>query len=306
MKIGIIGQGSIGRRHARNFKHLGAEVLVYDPAPPADVIEPIASKEAVLACDGVVIATPPATHADLLRETIRSGAHALVEKPLAWSEASGIESVLSEAESLSRHVLVGYCWRYWPPLIDMRRMLHDGHIGTLRLARAEYGDHLTIRVPDYRASFLGGPEGGNLAEHSHALDYVRWICGPIASVKALIPPASLAIPRDDTADLLVTFQSGAVGSILTTMLAWKIESRLILYGDEGMLYWDRTREGLRSFRAATRTWTEHPSPTDINQMYMNEAAHFMACIRGEEPPRVTGRDALETVRLMDQARRSAA
>jgi phosphoglycerate dehydrogenase-like enzyme len=61
MKIGILGLGSIGSRHAKNLKAMGHEVLGYDPARGTH------SRDAVLEADAIIIASPTTKHCnDLL------------------------------------------------------------------------------------------------------------------------------------------------------------------------------------------------------------------------------------------------
>ena len=44
---------------------------------------------------------------------------------------------------------------------------------------------------------------------------------------------------------------------------------------------------------------------DLNEMYLTEAQHFVACIRGEASPLTSGWDARETLRMALAAQRSA-
>jgi predicted dehydrogenase len=90
--------------------------------------------------DAALIATPPATHADLARRCLAAGWHVLVEKPLATNLADARE-VVRRAAQVDRRVAVGFNRRFRPSWRTARRLL----------GAAAYGDaHLTL-VFDTRA-----------------------------------------------------------------------------------------------------------------------------------------------------------
>ena len=68
---------------------------------------------------------------------------------------------------------------------------------------------------------------------------------------------------------------------------------------------DRENE-VRVFDGAANRWEVYPSGGQLNDMYLEEARHFLACIRGEAAPRCDGWDGLRTMRVIEAARRSAA
>src|SRR6266404_6691966 len=82
MKVGCVGYGSIGKRHADNAQVLGHEVVVYDPQVRRDVkFERMIYEQ----CDAIVVATPSPYHEGPLRAAIERGKHVLIEKPISTS-----------------------------------------------------------------------------------------------------------------------------------------------------------------------------------------------------------------------------
>ena len=320
MKLAIVGLGSIGRRHLGNFRAVGVETLsAYDESPAQresaarqfPFARVTATAEAALdGAQGVVVCTPPESHLALARMGLDRGAHLMIEKPLTQT-ADGVEALLRACDAKGLRVLTAYNWRYWPPMLLVERLLKQGRIGPLRAARTEYAYHLSTRYPgaDYRAFYMADAKqgGGCLLDESHAIDYMRWLCGEITEVCAVVDHvSSLEITTDDLADLTVRFASGAVGSIHMNLFAWNVHSHFELMGEGGVIQWRRMDNDVRLFDPQQNRWEVYPSGGQLNDMYVEEARHFLACIRGEAMPACDGWDGLKTMRVIEAARRSAA
>lgn len=320
MKLAIIGLGSIGRRHLGNFNAVGVDTLVgYDAAPaqrtaaaaqfPFAAVVP--TLEAALdGADGVVVCTPPDSHLAIARVALERGAHLMIEKPLTQS-VDGVEEVLRGCDARGLRVLTAYNWRYWPPMLLVERMLEDGRIGAVRAARTEYAYHLTTRYPgqDYRRFYMADAKqgGGCLLDESHAIDYMRWLLGEISDVSAVVDRvSSLDISTDDVADLTVRFASGAIGNIHMDLFAWNVHSHFELLGEAGVIQWRRFDNEVRVFDPKAGRWEVYPFTCQLNDMYVEEARHFVACVKGEATPRCDGWDGLRTMRVIDAARRASA
>ena len=308
MNIAVIGLGGIGRRHVANFRTLGCEVRAYDADPSRT--EAASLDEALDGADGVVIATPPDSHMEVAAAARRGrrDIYVMIEKPL------GVTVKRLRAPSRvpqSSHTLVAYPWRHWPPLQYVKRLLDEGRIGRILSAHTEYGCHFEKHMPhhaerpdSYLRSLARG--GGCLLEMSHAIDYMRWLCGEITEVSGVVETRVLKMDADDCADLTVRFASGATGGLHLSLWLSEITGRLEITGENGALSWDRAAnlvtltepDGLHVYKEYRRL--------DINAMYPAEAAHFLAVIRGGAQPVCDGHDGLQTLKVIDAARRASA
>src|SRR5258705_10392876 len=126
MKFGVVGYGSIGRRHANNLQVLGHEVVVYDPALRKDVrFERMVYEQ----CDAVVIATPTMFHQQGIRACAERGKHMLIEKPIAKIDF-GLRELLDLAAKNKATVMMGNNLRFHPCIQQAKEWIDAGEIDT--------------------------------------------------------------------------------------------------------------------------------------------------------------------------------
>jgi predicted dehydrogenase len=128
----IIGLGSAGKRHARNLRALGCTVSGFDPradrqqetgaeGPMKALFSSLDDALKTQSYDGFVIASPPPFHVDQIITAGAGGGWILCEKPLSIDASSCRRIADSGAK-----VLLGYTYRWWPPVAEFRRRLQSG------------------------------------------------------------------------------------------------------------------------------------------------------------------------------------
>lgn len=198
----VVGQGSIGQRHARILSALGlATRAVSRRANPSPSVFPSLG-EAL--SDGqpdyVVIASATHEHQRDLERLAGLGfrGRVLVEKPL-----------FDQALPLPVHdfaaLHVAYNLRYHPLILALRDLCLSDRICS---AQVYVGQYLPSWRPgtDYRASYSAkaAEGGGVLRDLSHELDYLLWMLGDWQAVTASGGHVSdLEIDSDDVFTLLV-------------------------------------------------------------------------------------------------------
>jgi predicted dehydrogenase len=296
----VAGFGSIGRRHVRNLRKLdpSSHITVYRLHTPEDA-QPLADgadacvhtlDEALKARpDAVLIAGPASSHVSLALAFARCGAHLFIEKPLSIS-LEEVDDLISLVEARSLVAMLGYCFRFHPAVQYLRAALADNQIGRLISLRAHVGMFLPDWRPsaDYRTTVSAQQAlgGGAVFELSHELDYAIWIAGEVVDVTARTAKISdLEIDVEDTAEIVLAFRTGALGSIHVNMVERTPTRWCHLIGTEGTLIWNCIDQTIRTYDANTKRWNNDMTiPCDWNDMYLAELGHFMECVRtGKQP-----------------------
>jgi predicted dehydrogenase len=173
------------------------------------------------AVDAVIVATPPATHAELVREAVAAGKHVFIEKPLAVALSDG-RRVVDSARHAGRVVAVDYPMPYTPLVAVMHRLL------TSRLA----GRLLRIGVENIASCSGLGEEhwlwdpaqsGGLFVEHGvHFFDWCEELLGAPDVVVAL---ACSARGREDRVVAALRHEDGSFSTYLHAFTVTPREER---------------------------------------------------------------------------------
>lgn len=319
MKALIVGLGSIGHRHLSNLRYLepATEIVVCHHSEQegksldAGYWATSSLDEALDRKPDIAFVTgPTSVHVKTAMTIAERGVHLFIEKPLSNS-LSGLEELFAMTQAASIKLMVGYNFRFHYPLQAMRQTLLSGKIGRPVRIHAEVGQYLPDWRPsiDYRQSVssqevLGG---GAVLELSHEIDYVRWLMGEINTVSAKLDKVSdLEIDVEDTADLAVTFTSGASGTIHMDMWQQPARRTCQIDGMSGSLRWDGIHDTLSRSSIGADTWSEvkTKSPVERNDMYLAELRHFIDCVEAGKEPDVTGQDARRVLEIALAAKES--
>ncbi|MEM9938622.1 MAG: Gfo/Idh/MocA family oxidoreductase [Pseudomonadota bacterium] len=138
--IGLVGCGRWGKHILRDLKSLGCDVSVVakSPASIANATENNADKivrdlvDLNSSIDGYVVATPTATHLDVVRSLAGRHKPIFVEKPLT----DDVEGARSLARHAADQIFVMHKWRYHPGIQAMRDIQASGEFGPARGLRS--------------------------------------------------------------------------------------------------------------------------------------------------------------------------
>ena len=130
--VGLVGCGRWGSKILRDLRELGCQVQVVARSPESIGRAEAAGADHVLErvemlreIQGVVVATPTATHASVLEETLALGVPVYVEKPMTADVVS--------AERLAREagdrLFVMDKWRHHPGVELLRDIARGGELG---------------------------------------------------------------------------------------------------------------------------------------------------------------------------------
>lgn len=288
LTIGVIGLGSIGRRHARLLADRdGVTVRAFDTGPVAatDLAAGITMAsdvdELLAACDGAVIATPDALHAPLTIAACRAGVPVLVEKPVSDTLGAAHE-MASVAAATGVPVLVGHVLRHLPVLRRSDELLGGGAIGAPVSFHATLGAYETLELA--RMRFVVDARHRLVFDYTHEWHYVQWLLGPVARCVATGHRAGdLALYQDpNVVDVLFDLASGVTGSVHLDYVERDGARSIRIVGDRGVLTVD-LREGViaRRDHAGGRHCERHAEERDA--AFRRQLDHFVDVIAGASP-----------------------
>ena len=339
LQIAVLGAGRIGRQHMLRLQASPSCMLsaVVDPAPDAPQIardagvpwfETLNQLWAAGRPDGVIIATPNALHVDQALACLAEGVPALVEKPVAHTLEAGERLVRAAAQS-DTPLLVGHHRAHSPIMALARDVVRSGRLGRLV---GVTGTALFCKPDAYfaEAPWRSKPGGGPvLLNLIHEIDNLRAMCGEITQVQAMASNAVRGFETEDTVAIGLRFAGGALGTFLLSDTAasprsWEQtsgedaayssypeEDCYVLAGTLGSLAIPSMRLHFYASQA-DRSWWK-PFQTQVLEWQradplVRQIEHFGAVIRRQEPPRVSVRDGVQNLRVIDailQAARDA-
>jgi predicted dehydrogenase len=317
--FGIIGAGVIAAVHADAISMLpGARLnAVTDVAAGAAqafaaarrcAAEP--SVDALLArpdVEVVCVCVPSGLHAEVGVRAAKAGRHLVVEKPLDVS-LEAADRLLAAVREAGTALTVMSQHRFDPGVIELKRLIDDGALGTLVLGEASTKWYRTQAYYD-SAPWRGtwAMDGGALLNQGiHYVDLLRWCMGPAAEVTAVCTTQAHRIEVEDTALAIVKFASGAVGTVSATTAAYPgFPQRLEITGTEGTVTVEDgriARADLRSGRAVRSPGADRGAAADPGGLdaavHAAQLADLLASVdEGREPAvsGASGREALEIV-----------
>jgi predicted dehydrogenase len=207
----------------------------------------------------VHVCTPPGTHAALSIAALEAGADVLCEKPLCASLAE--LDAINEAElRTGRTCATVFQWRYGSGMQHVRRQIESGAFGKPLVGVCNtlwYRDHGYYAVP-WRgkwATELGGPTMGH---GIHLMDSFLWLMGDWQEVTARVGTLDRDIEVEDVSMAIVRFASGAMATVVNSVLSPRQESYLRIDFQKATV----EATGLYAVSNADWRWTAAPNPED--------------------------------------------
>ncbi|MBM3507421.1 MAG: Gfo/Idh/MocA family oxidoreductase [Alphaproteobacteria bacterium] len=319
----IIGSGSVGRRHAKNLAAEGCTISAVDPR--GDRLRQISKELTVVGCfetieqglhveaktlTGVVIGSPTAYHVPQCRAALQANLPILLEKPVA-PDLAAAEALVGLVANSKAPLLLGYTWRWWPPLAQVRKLLAINAIGAVRHVRFTMAAHLADWHPweRYQDFFMAHAEqgGGALLDESHWIDLALWFFGMPESVSARVEKISdLEISSDDNVDMLLAYPRGLRVSLHLDLYARPHERTIRFSGEKGTILWTASPNRVAVAHGAEGKWAETDYTCERNYMFVAVGREFLAVARGEAKPSCTIEDGARVLRVIEAARKSHA
>lgn len=316
LKIGLVGCGGLGSRHAANVESIeGAELVAvcdHERASAETLSEKLASQPAIYdthrtmlseqSPDAVLVVTPNFVHSPITVDAATSGAHVFCEKPMALT-VEDCDAMIEAADNAGVFLMIGYVRRFQNAYREMKRLIDEGQIGEVRLAH-------TVRLGTGAPGGVAGWQldreryGGLFSMHSHELDQLTWMAGDVRVVQAVMR-------YDDTSHNTVEesifinleFSSGAIGSLSSSRIYPGGSYELGVAGTAGSV---KITSGTGTQLTLNRIGEKPEHMTyERNNGLLEELTYFLNCIRTGKQPQSNGLDGRRTIAISLAAHESA-
>ena len=297
IRAAVIGVGYLGRFHAQKYAAVPDCELVAVVDADTEVANRVAAeigtrplsdyRQLFGEVDAVSVVTPTQSHAEIAAGLLRSGAHVLVEKPIAET-AEQAQQLIEVARQNRRVLQVGHLERFNPailaaePLLRAPRFVECHRLAPFRERGTEVNVVLDLMI--------------------HDIDLVQMIVGsPVASFDAIGTPVFSA--EIDIANARLRFENGCVANVTASRVSLKTERKLRVFCDDAYLSLDLQQKILTVIRKRDPPAAAGELPVQIEEQsfaqgdaLLAEIQAFMRAIRGEGPVMVTGEDGQRALR----------
>ncbi|TXT50098.1 MAG: myo-inositol 2-dehydrogenase [Spirochaetes bacterium] len=318
LKIGMVGLGRLGKRHAENLalRTPGASIEAACSVVPEELEwaqERLGVKNlfgdygAMLVSadiDAVFIASSSAVHAAQAIAALKAGKHVFCEKPMGISIQECLEVEAAAAAHPKSTFMVGFVRRFDPSYRYAKELIEQGAIGEPFLVRSQ-----TVDLDEYAAFQVGfvPTSGGIFMDMNiHDIDLARWYLGDeVNSAYAIggsfVHPEFAQVMDADNTCALLTFSTGKMADLSVSRTAFHgHDTHTEIVGSRGILKIGITPvknrvEIFDSFGArkpCVRDFYER-----FEEAFRAEAAAFVECARSGATPIVGARDGTEATRV---------
>ena len=328
--LAVIGAGYWGPNLVRNAQATGSLRLEWlcdlDADRAARVLGPYSTVRTTPSYDevladpavaAVAVATPAATHFDLVRAALEAGKHVLVEKPLTPSVADG-KKLVELAERSGLVLMLDHTYCYTPAVRRIRELVRSGGIGEVQFVDS-VRINLGLVQPDVDVLW-------DLAPHDLSILDVVLPVGVRPVTVAAHGSDPIQAGRACVAYLMVGLSNGAIAHVHVNWLSPTKVRTMLVGGSRRTIVWDDVnpsqrvsvfdrgvdltrpesldddarRQALISYRMGDIVVPALPEQEALRTVM----AEFAASIANRRPALTDGRHGLRVLELLEAASRS--
>lgn len=309
--IAAIATSDAGRAAQAAAAHPGAEIM---------------STDALLAQAGdldlVVLASPPHVHREQAVAALETGAAVVIDKPFVPTVADA-EAIIAAAEKAGRPLTVFQNRRWDGDFRTITRLVTTGALGAVHRFESTFERFGAPKRDRWQGQITPAQGGGILFDlGSHLIDQALTLFGPATLEVAELRVAREGLGSEDDAFISLRHESGVRSHLMMSRVAAQSGPRFRVLGDESgysVYGLDGQEPDLKVGRwPGAEGYGETPKgewgllgidngelplvpvPTEIGG-YPDFYERVAASIRDGAPVPVDARQALETVRIIEQA-----
>jgi UDP-N-acetylglucosamine 3-dehydrogenase len=236
VRVAVIGLGTMGRHHVRVLDQMDEVALVGVADASAAALARATQRRDYHGYTNfremlirerpelVIVAVPTSLHREVALTAMQSGAHVLIEKPIA-STVVEARQLVAASKRYNRRIAVGHIERFNPAIVALKQRLHEGQLGRVFRLHARRMSPFPARISDV---------GVVIDLATHDIDIARYLLGsePIR----IFAEASQRIHtgHEDMVAALLRFEDGVVAQLDVNWLTPTKIRELTVTGERGM------------------------------------------------------------------------
>ncbi|MFF9624078.1 Gfo/Idh/MocA family protein [Streptomyces griseosporeus] len=265
--------------------------------------------------DLVTICTPPTLHREQSVAALRAGAWVWCEKPPVPSLADYAAVEAEEGADGGPYAAIVFQHRFGSGTRHVRRLLAERALGRPLVAHCQttwYRDTAYYAVP-WRGRWRTEGGGPAMGHGIHQMDLLLDLLGPWSEVRAMAGRLVHDVETEDVSTALVRFESGAMATVVNSVLSPDEVSRIRLDCERA------TVELTHLYGHSNADWRITPAPDvpaaeaaawqdfgpDVPSSHLAQLRELVASMRAGERPRASGADGRTSLELVTALYKSA-
>ncbi len=319
VKIGVIGVGYWGPNLLRNFssfpdvkiewiidkdeRRLQLIKKKYPDAKFSSSVKDVFNSDV----NAIVIATPAATHYELVKKALEHEKDVFVEKPVCL-RAEEIEELKEMVEECKRVLMVGHLLLYHPSIEYIKKLIENNELGKIYYISSARLNLGRIRK-DENALWSLAP---------HDISVVLYLFNEMPVEVSATGKAFLQERIEDLVFVTLYFSDGKIAHIYVSWLHPDKVRKMTVVGSEGMVVFDDTEPAEK-----IKIYERDIKPDEVNtgnfvirygdilipkisleEPLKRECAHFIECVKHRKKPLTDVENGLKVVKILESADKS--
>ena len=254
---------------------------------------------------GVALATPAETHADLAIQAMQSGKDVFVEKPMALT-LEDAEKMKKVSEETGQILMVGHLLEFHPAVLKLREMIALGELGTINYIYSNRLNFGKVRTEE-NALWSFAP---------HDVAVILRLMGQSPKEVSACGGSYLTSGIADTTMSNLRFSEESRAHIFVSWLHPFKEQRLVVVGDKKMAIFNDVApfgEKLQLYpqnvefdglipilKKEDAEFVEHTNTEPLRE----ECKHFLECIQSRNQPLTNAQSGIDVLKVLQACQQS--
>lgn len=294
-KVGLIGYGSIGKRHVKNLLSLGINdirLLRCNGKENEHNLKEYYSQEEFFKnnFDFVILSNPTSEHYEFLLQMISANQNIFCEKPVV-NESYHVAELSKLLLNYKGKSIIDYNLRFHPCVFRTTQLLKDNIIGKVLFARFEVGQYLPNWRPNtnYSQSYSAKRKlgGGVTLDLIHEIDLAIHFFGePKSQILSIADKfSSLNIETEDITEILFKTANKILVTIHLDYVYRGYKRRFEFIGENGNLIADLYANKICITGDKNAIILEESFPAfQRNDMYLEIMKYYLHCLNTNIEP----------------------